>query len=127
MKVRGKTGWLVAIALVGLVRTTLGTAATASNTGLASRTGEGSASVSGYAVSAVHFQLDAVNPQNVSSVTFTLDSAPAPGSTVKIHLPSSGATWFSCSMAGSPAVNASCPTTGVTVSGTDQLGIVVAD
>jgi hypothetical protein len=103
------------------------TAMTASNTVPSAKAGAGAGAISGYTVSAIHYGLNATNPANIDSVTFTLSAAPASGATVKIKLVSAGSTWFSCTMSGTPAVDATCTTTGATVSASDQLDVVVAD
>jgi hypothetical protein len=103
------------------------TAMTASNTVPSSKGGSGAGAISGYTVSAVHYNLNATTPANIDSVTFTLNAAPASGATVKIKLVSSSSTWYSCTMSGTPAVDASCTTSGATVLASDQLDVVVAD
>jgi hypothetical protein len=103
------------------------TAMTASNTVPTSKAGAGAGAISGYTVSAIHYNLNATNPANIDSVTFTLNAAPAAGATVKIKLVAAGSTWYSCTMSGTPAVDASCTTTGATVLAADQLDVVVAD
>jgi hypothetical protein len=124
MRIRKKTRRVIAVLLVVLGLSAFITAMTAANTVPASKAGDGSGAISGYTVSAVHYNLNATNPQNIDSVTFTLDSAPVAGSTVKIKLVAAGSTWFSCTMTGA---NASCTTTGATVAPADQLTVVVAD
>jgi hypothetical protein len=124
MRIRRKTRKVIAVLLVVLGLSAIITAMTAANTVPASKAGDGSGAISGYTVSAVHYNLNATNPQNIDSVTFTLDSVPVAGSTVKIKLVGAGSTWFSCTMTGA---NASCTTTGATVVAADQLNVVVAD
>jgi len=101
---------------------TLGFAA--SNTVPTSKAGDGNNTISGYTVSAVHYNLNASNPQNIDSVSFTLDSAPVAGSTVKVKLVASGSTWYSCTMTGAAAT---CTSGGATVATADELSVVVAD
>jgi hypothetical protein len=127
MRIRRKTRKTIAVVLVVIGLSALITAMTAANTVPTSKAGDGSGAISGYTVSAVHYNLNATNPQNIDSVTFTLDSAPVSGSTVKIKLVSAGSTWYSCTMSGTPAVNASCTTAGATVASADLLTVVVAD
>jgi hypothetical protein len=124
MRIRRKSRKLIVVLLVVLGLSAFITAMTAANTVPASKAGDGSGAISGYTVSAVHYNLNTTNPQNIDSVTFTLDSAPVAGSTVKIKLVAAGSTWFSCTMTGA---NASCTTTGATVAPADQLTVVVAD
>jgi hypothetical protein len=66
----------------------------AANTVPASSAGDGSGAITGYTVSAIHYTLNAANPANVDSVTFTLSAAPVAGSTIKITL--NGANWYTC-------------------------------
>ena len=122
-----KTRRIAALALAGMSLTGATYAFTAANTVPATKAGDGSGAISGYTVSAIDYSLNATNPQNIDSVSFTLSAAPAAGATVKIKLVSSGSTWFSCTMSGTPAVNASCATTGATVATADQLTVVAVD
>ena len=80
---------------------------TAANTVPTSRAGDGSGTVSGYTVSAVHYGLNATNPANVDSVTFTVDVAPVAGSTLRVQLAPAG-SWYTCTNVGT---SVSCPTT----------------
>jgi hypothetical protein len=102
---------------------------TAGNSVGAGKRGEGAATISGYTISEVHHNLNAVNPQNIDSVTFMLDDAPADGSTIKIRLVSGGTEWYSCSISGTPATNVTCPTTlpQATLAQSDELTVVAAD
>jgi hypothetical protein len=127
MRIRRKTRKTFAVVLVVMGLSALVTAMTAANTVPTAKAGEGSGAISGYTVSAVDYNLNATNPANIDSVSFTLDSAPAGGATVKIKLVSAGSTWYSCTMSGTPAVNASCTTSGATVALADLLSVVVAD
>lgn len=111
------------LGLVGLMAAA-GSAFLAANTVPASKAGDGSGQVTGYTVSAIHYTL-ASNPQQVASVQFKLDSAPPTGSTVKAQLATSG-PWFDCTLSGTPAVDASCTTTGATVLGATNLTVVAA-
>lgn len=103
-------------------------ALTASNTGSASAGGEGAAVISGYNVRDVHHHLNAVNPDNLDSVTFTLDETPTDGSTIKIRLVSGDTSWYSCTTSESPAIVVTCPTTSpqATVAASDELTVVAA-
>jgi hypothetical protein len=100
---------------------------TASNSVEAGRRGEGAATISGYAVSQVHQNLNAVNPRNIDSVTFVLD-APADASTVEIQL-ASGGEWYPCSISGAAATDVTCPTTlpQATLAGFHELTVVAAN
>ena len=122
----GKKRWFVMGMAIAVL--TLSTYAfTASNVVPATKAGDGSAGITGYQVSAVRYNLNVSNPQNIDSLTFTLDSAPPAGSTVKIQVDTPAGSWFTCTMSGTPAVNASCPTVGATVALADQLTVVAAD
>jgi hypothetical protein len=98
---------------------------TDANTVPASKAGDGSGAVTGYTVSSIHYGLNATNPANVDSVTFTLDSAPVAGSTLRVQL-AAGGSWYSCTNAGA---SVSCTTTSpqATVLGVTALRVVVAD
>jgi hypothetical protein len=61
--------------------------------GTAGHAGAATQVVSGYAVSNVTYTYDASNPDNINSVTLTLDNAAA---VVHVQLVSSG-TWYACS------------------------------
>ena len=110
-------GAVIAVALSGYA---------AANVVPASKAGDGNNTISGYTVSAVHYNLNASNPANIDSVTFTLNSAPVAGSKVKIKLVSAGSTWYSCTMT---VADASCATTSpqATVASADELRVVAAD
>lgn len=111
-----------------------GSAYTNTNTFAAEpRAGAGSQAISGYAVSAVHYDLNATDPQNIDSIDFRLDKQPASGATIKYRLSNTGAWSGNCA-----AVNETSPATGATVSnctapasstvaGTTNLTVVVAD
>jgi hypothetical protein len=96
---------------------------TAANTVPASKAGDGSGAVTGYTVSGIHYGLNAGNPANVDSVSFTLDSVPAAGSTMTAQI---GGNWYSCTNSGA---NVTCNTTSpqATVLPVVSLRIIVAD
>lgn len=93
---------------------------TSSNTVPATTVGSGSGTISGYAASNVAYNLDAANPQNIDSVTFTI--SPTAATTVKIQL-ASGGSWYSCTNA---AGSVSCTTTSpqATAAAATQLTVV---
>lgn len=97
----------------------------ASNTVPASKAGDGSATISGYTASNIHYTLNATSPQNIDSVILTLSVAPASGSTMKIQL-SSGGPWYTCTNSGT---SLTCTTTSpqATAVSATQLTLVVAD
>ena len=93
---------------------------TASNTVPGSTAGSGSNSISGYTATSVQYSLNASNPENIDSVTYTI--SPTTAATVKTQLASGGA-WYSCT---NTAGSISCATTSpqATVAGATQLSIV---
>jgi len=95
---------------------------TAANTVPDSKAGDGSGNVTGYVVSAVHYNLNATNFTFVDSVTFTLDSTPDVGSTIKAQV---NANWYSCT---NVATAVTCPTTSpqATVLATTSLRVLIA-
>lgn len=96
---------------------------TAANTVPTSKAGDGSGAVSGYTVSVVHYNLNATSPQNVDSVTFTLDTAPVAGGTIKAQV--DGAAWYTCT---NVTTAVTCTTTApqATVLGATSLRVIVA-
>ena len=99
----------------------------AANTVPASKAGDGSGAISGYVVSAIHYNLNAITPTNIDSVTFTLDSAPVAGSTIKIKLVAAGNTWYTCTNAGTAVTCNNGSSLGVSVSSTTSLEAVIAN
>ena len=94
---------LVVMFAVALIFATAAYGFAASNTVPTSNAGDGSGTISGYTVSAVHYTLNATNPANIDTVTFTVAPAiPATGSVV-VKLVSSGTTFKTCTPSGTPA------------------------
>ena len=93
---------------------------TNSNTVPGTNAGSGSGAISGYTASNVAYNLNAANPQNIDSVTFTI--SPTTTSTVKIQL-ASGGSWYSCT---NGAGSVSCTTTSpqATAAAATQLTVV---
>jgi len=112
---------LLAAAL--LILSTTAYAFAASNTVPVSNAGDGSQVISGYTVSSVHYNLNASNPANIDSLTFTISPALPAGGTVTVQLVSAG-TWYACSVSG--GINVTCTTAGATASGSNNLRIVIA-
>lgn len=104
-----------------------GAAFTAANTVPATVAGSGSGGVSGYTVSGVVYNLNASNPQNIDSITFTYSpGSPDPTKARASH--NNGTTWFNCDSAivpGSDAVTA-CTTSGATVAAASTLVVVLS-
>ena len=95
----------------------------AANTVPASSAGDGSGAISGYTVTLIHYNLNATNPGNVDSVTFTLSAAPVSGGTVKITL--DGTNWYTCTNV-TTAVTCVTTTPQATVLLATNLRVVVA-
>ena len=94
---------------------------TASNTVPGTNAGAGSGVISGYTISSVAYNLNASNPNNIDTTTFTI--APTSAGTVKIQLVNGG-TWYDCT---NTAGSVSCDTTvgtQATVSPANQLTVV---
>lgn len=112
------------VGLLGLV--TLATVGYAnSNTVGSSSAGDGSGTISGYAVSNVHYTLDTNNPSNVTSLSFTIaPPLPAAGTgTARISL-TGGSTWLA-SNACSGTSTVSC-TVSASVGSLATLRVVAA-
>jgi hypothetical protein len=94
---------------------------TASNTVPNTNAGSGSGSISGYTISNVAYNVNATNPNNIDTVTFSI--APTAAATVKIQL-LGGGTWYDCT---NTSGSVSCDTTvgtQATVSPAVQLTVV---
>ncbi len=111
--------------VVGVVLIGAAVASTASNTVSTSKAGEGAGAISGYNISSVHYNLNSTDPSNIDSVAFTLDAAPAAGSTVRVQLSAAGTTWYTCTFTSTATT---CPTTSpqATIGASDSLKVVVA-
>ena len=66
---------------------------TAANTVPASKAGDGNGAISGYTVSNIAYQLEALNAANIDSVSFTLDAA---AGTVKAKVVAASLTYTDC-------------------------------
>lgn len=99
-------------------------ASTASNTVGATQAGDGSGTISGFAVSSVKYNLNASSPNNIDSVTFNLDSTPPSGSTLKAQLASAG-TWYTCTNVAA-AVTCTVTSPQATVAAATNLRVVIA-
>ncbi|MCX6034141.1 MAG: hypothetical protein NTV38_04075 [Chloroflexi bacterium] len=115
------------ITMVVFASATVANAYAAANVVPASKAGDGSGTIIGYTVvlTSVHYNLNASNPQNIDSVTFTTSATVPTGSTVKIKLVAAGSTWYTCTGQGS--TNISCTAPGATVLAADSLRVVIAD
>ena len=103
-----------------------GAAFTASNTVPSTVAGSGSGSVSGYTVSSVVYNLNASNPQNIDSITFSYSpGSPDPTKARVSH--NNGTTWFNCDSAivGASDQVSACATSGATVAAASTLIVVL--
>lgn len=94
----------------------------AANTIPATHAGDGTGNITGYVVSNIHYNLNAANPANIDSVTFTLD---ATETMVKVKLVAASTTFFSCTNPN--GFNWTCTTTGATVTPSDQLRVIATN
>ena len=117
---RARRRSLVAVGALVLVLSVSGYAFTASNTVPNATLGQGANTISGYTVSSVAYNLNATNPSNLDSVSFTI--APATATTVKVEL-AAGGTWYTCT---NTAGSVSCTTTGATAAAATALNVVAS-
>ncbi len=96
---------IVAATALAAMLSVAGYAFTASNTVPDAALGQGANTISGYTVASVAYNLNATNPGNVDSVSFTI--SPTTATTVKIQLAAAG-SWYSCT---NTAGSVSCATT----------------
>jgi hypothetical protein len=97
---------------------------TNSNTVGATQAGDGTGAITGFVLSSVKYNLNASNPGNIDSVTFTLDATPVAGSTLKSQLAPAG-SWYTCT---NVAAAVTCTTTSpqATVATATNLRVVIA-
>jgi hypothetical protein len=122
---KSSVGRLATVALVSGAIVAGTYAYTAANTVPDTKAGDGQGTVTGYVLSSVHYNLNATNPANIDSVTFTLDSTPVAGSTLRAQLAPAG-SWYSCTNAGTAVT---CTTTApqATVLAATNLRVIIAD
>lgn len=97
----------------------------ASNTVGTSAAGDGSAAISGYTVTNIHYNLNATDPSQITSMTFTIAPAIPAGGAVHVKLISTGTTYTSCTVAS--GTNVTCTFAGgVSVLSADQLRVIAA-
>lgn len=114
---------LALLALMVLMVAAYGFAA--SNTVGASAAGDGSAAISGYAISNIHYNLNAANPANIDSMTFTIAPAVPVGGAVHVKLLSTGTTYTTCAVSG--GTNVTCTFAGgISVLSADELRVIAA-
>jgi hypothetical protein len=93
---------------------------TAANTVPNTNAGSGSGTISGYTISNVQYQLEAANPANIDSVTFTLN---ANATVAKAKVVAASATYTDCTIAG--GVNVTCDfSPNPTVLSADELSVI---
>ena len=114
------------IVLVAFAFASVATAYAAANTVPGGAAGDGVGDISGYTVSAVHYTLNAVNPQNIDSVTFTTDVTVPGSSIVKIQLMASG-SWYTCIGQGSTSITCATTLPQATVVTAVSLRVVIAN
>ena len=83
-KLRGRA--VASAAVVAAAVGVAGFAFTASNTVPDTKAGDGSGTITGFVVSSVHYTLNGTDPDLADAVSFTLDSAPVAGSTLRAQL-----------------------------------------
>jgi len=120
---RGSSPW-IRFAVVGAACLAGSYAYTASNSVSDSRAGDGTGTISGFVISTVKYNLNASNPSNIDSVTYSLDATPPAGSTIRTQLAPT-ASWYACTNVGTAV---SCPTTSpqATVAAATNLRVVIA-
>jgi hypothetical protein len=124
---RNRLARFIGTGLVLLVLAGGAYAFTAANTVPNNKAGAGSGTVSGYTVSAIHYQQNATDPNIIDQVTFTLDSAPVAGSVIKLQLDATpGTTWYTCTFTGT---DVTCDTTSpaILVRDIDTFTVVATD
>ena len=115
------------IVIVVFAFATVAYASAAANSVPTSKAGDGSGAVSGYTVTAVHYNLNTTNPGTIDSVTFTLNVAPVGSSSIKIKLVNAGITWYTCTNSGTAVTCNNGTTLSASVSSVDSLEVVIAD
>ncbi|HEV7132334.1 MAG TPA: hypothetical protein VGN27_01220 [Gaiellaceae bacterium] len=117
----GRRALVATCSLVALL-SVAGYAYTASNTVPNATLGQGSNTISGYTVSSVAYNLNAGNPSNLDSVSFTI--SPAAATSVKVQLAPAG-TWYSCT---NTTGSVSCATTSpqATAAAATALNVVAS-
>jgi hypothetical protein len=115
---------LILIGLLGIIAVaTVGFAN--SNSVPASNAGDGSAAISGYTVSNVHYVLNGTTPSNVDSVSFTTAPAIPAGGNTRISL-NGGTNWLAAGACTVTGANVSCNAAGTAVTTLTNLRVVAA-
>ncbi|MGH3117834.1 MAG: hypothetical protein ACRDQ2_12135 [Gaiellales bacterium] len=118
---RSKGRFFAVLAVAGLIGVAT-YAFTASNTVAASKAGDGAAGITGFDVTGVTYNLNALNPAIVDSYEFDLS---APANTVAAKLIAAQVTYDTCTN----LVNhwTCTPPVGTTVTSVDNLRVIAAD
>jgi hypothetical protein len=123
---RTSIGRLATVALVSGAIVAGTYAFTAANTVPDTKAGDGQGTVTGYVLSSVHYNLNATNPANIDSVTFTLDSTPVAGSTLRAQLAPAG-SWYTCTNVTTAVTCTTVLPTQATVLAATNLRVIIAD
>jgi hypothetical protein len=116
---------LILIGLLGIFGTlTVGIAA-ANSMPASTNAGDGSAAISGYTVSNVHYVLNGTTPSNVDSVSFTTAPAIPAGGNTRISL-NGGTNWLAAGACTVTGANVSCNAAGTAVTTLTNLRVVAA-
>ena len=111
---------ILGILVVAAALATGAYAFTATNTVPSSSAGSGSGTISGYAVSAIAYTLNATTPSDIDSLTFTLI---ANATTAKAKIVSGSTTYTACSISG--GVNVTCDfSPDIAITTADQLSVI---
>ena len=110
-----------------------GAAFTAANTVPQTSAGEGAGAISGFTLTNVAYNLDAANPSNITSVTFTATAqngdAVNTGLSVYVEFDNGSGNWYQCTRTGgvAPAHDINCGTTAANPNAAVQLTVANAD
>ncbi len=118
---------IVAVFALALLFASVAYGFAASNTVPSTHAGDGSAAISGYTVTNVHYTLNTTNPANIDTVSFTVAPAVPAGGTVYVKLLNAGTTFTGCTVTG--GTNVTCPSSGalgVTALAADELRVIAA-
>ena len=121
---------LVWVALAALALVIVGRAAfAAANTIPVSSAGYASTAVSGFTISNIDYNMNATDPRNLDTVTFTAtadNGDTGTALTIRVRFDASTSDWYTCTRTGgvAPAHNISCT---VTALGTPAVQLTVAN
>ena len=86
--------------------------------------GDGSATISGYTITNVHYTLNGTNPANIASVQFDVAPTAGAGAAQSVSVQLDGGTWSTCSLVSGNSWT--CSLTGVTAAAAANLHVVAA-